>query len=117
MALMTQRSVGLVALMALRAFEVTCFGDVVLMRIFFEVFRSLGDSLDRLVAGEACCRRRRGFGLFFAMAGVARETPCPMAVRGEGVRLLGDNRSGPKQNYCRGNAKKPFSHGCYLFLG
>ena len=83
MALVAQGDIRLVTVMALRAFDVAAIGDMVLMRIPLEIFRPLGNSLDRFVAFETCLTGGRRCWLGLRMARIAGEAPCLMAVCGK----------------------------------
>ena len=69
--------------MALRACDIAAIGDMVLMRIPLEIFRPLGNSLDRFVAFETCLTGSRRCWLGLRMARIAGEAPCLMAVGGK----------------------------------
>jgi hypothetical protein len=107
MALMAHRRVGRVTVMALRALNFAGFREMVVVRILVEVFRPLGNSRERLVTCEACFCGCGRFGLCLTVAGIARETPCFVAVRGNSLLLLGDDSSNPEQGRCGRKANNP----------
>ena len=101
--------------MALRACDIAAIGDMVLMRIPLEIFRSLGNSLDRFVAFETCLTGGRRCWLGLRMARITGETPYLMAVRRKAALFLDGGQSGPEHCYNCSQTKYPFKQ-AYLFL-
>jgi hypothetical protein len=96
-ALMAKRRIGLVAMMALRAFKIALLGYMVLVRVWLELFRLFSDSLDRFVAGETRLRRCRFFRLRRAVASVAGEVPFLVALCGGAALFLCRGKSSPER--------------------
>jgi hypothetical protein len=94
MALIAQRNIGFVPVVALRAFDVAAFGDVVFVRIPFKIFRSLCNGLERFVAFEARLSGGRRLWLRLCMARIACEAPLLVAVRCKAALFLDGDRSG-----------------------
>jgi hypothetical protein len=99
MTAMTQDSIGFVALMTLRAFNVTGPRDMVAVRIFFIIFRSLGNRIQRFMTGKAAFRICRCLRLGFFMTSDAGHAPAFMAIRSKTFFLFLANAS----NYSEGN--------------
>jgi hypothetical protein len=109
MALSTYHDIGLMALVALRAFNVASVRQMILVRVLLEIFGPIGNGLERFVAGNASLLGCRCFGLFLPVAARARNAGFLVAVRSKGT-FLGQNQTGTENNRCDGEPKYPLNH-------
>jgi hypothetical protein len=116
MALIAQWDISLVAVMALRTFDVAAIGYVVLVRIPLEILRPFRYSLDRFMAFKTCLPGGRRCGLGLRMTRLASEAPFLMAVRGKNTLFLDRSESGPNQSCDRSQAKYPLNQSKNSFL-
>jgi len=115
-ALMAQRGIGLMPVMAVRALDIAGFGQMVLVRVSFIVFGSLGHRLQRCVASETGLFRSGSLRLCLSVAACALHAPFFMAIRRNGACLLGDSYPSPEKSDYGGQTEYASNHVSNPFL-
>lgn len=85
---MAKNGIGLVALMTLRALNLTGVRYMVAVRILLVILGSFGNRFQGLVTGQAGSGRRSRFRLFLFVTGHTSQPAALMAIRSKAFLLL-----------------------------